>query len=50
VVVYVKVTKAGDSSFKVGQVVSAKLFIQMVFAVLVKGGEMPVAMYFNVAK
>jgi len=43
----VKITKAGDSSFKVGQVVDLDEFLEMVRGVLENGGEMPVAIYWS---
>jgi len=39
----VKIMRAGDSEFKVGQVVELSDFLEMVRAVLENGGEMPIA-------
>lgn len=39
----VRITKAGDSPFKVGQVIALEQFVTVVRMVLENGGEMPVA-------
>lgn len=39
----VRITRAGDSSFKVGQEVTLKDFLDMVKGVVENGGEMPIA-------
>ena len=43
--VYVKITRAGDSPFKVGSVTPLSVFILMVGAILKAGGDMPTAIY-----
>jgi len=40
---YVKITRAGDGEFRVGQIVELDEFILAVKAVLENGGEMPIA-------
>lgn len=39
----VRITRAGDSSFQIGDVVSVEDFAEMVLLILVEGGEMPIA-------
>lgn len=39
----VKITKAGDSPYRIGDRVKLDVFIVMVEAILKAGGEMPIA-------